>query len=265
MACIDQRLRRKGSSVEALVRRGVKPSAARLIVLRSSCRQFVEGVQTDTAPALAGNAPGSPTPTIRPSNPTESRDTRARPPSSSEPVAEEHVQQGNVELNNSVSEKGVLAWLSAAFRVAVVGIVTLLVIVIYLFIRWRNTGQRTISVSAPEKNSDGAGNAPLEITIEAVGELLADKTIQLPDQTGEGAATSPSQNSAYSSKIQSTNEEALPENVSIEPSDSNATGSSAVENVAQLAKLCAMGTPSEKDFQRIKRLISQSLGDAQEA
>ena len=37
MACIDQRLRRKGSSVEALIRRGVKPSAARLIELRSSC------------------------------------------------------------------------------------------------------------------------------------------------------------------------------------------------------------------------------------
>jgi len=31
MACIDQRLRGKGSSVEALVRRGVKPSAVRLI------------------------------------------------------------------------------------------------------------------------------------------------------------------------------------------------------------------------------------------
>ena len=29
MACIDQRLRRKGSSVEALVRSGVKPSAGR--------------------------------------------------------------------------------------------------------------------------------------------------------------------------------------------------------------------------------------------
>jgi hypothetical protein len=64
MACIDQRLRRKGSSVEALVRRGVKPSAVRLIELRSSCRQFVEGVQTDTAPALARDATDSPTPTV---------------------------------------------------------------------------------------------------------------------------------------------------------------------------------------------------------
>jgi hypothetical protein len=33
MACIDQRLRRKDSSVEALIRQGVKPSAARLIEL----------------------------------------------------------------------------------------------------------------------------------------------------------------------------------------------------------------------------------------
>ena len=44
MACIDRGLRRKGSSIEALVRRGVKPSAARLIELRSSCRQFAVGV-----------------------------------------------------------------------------------------------------------------------------------------------------------------------------------------------------------------------------
>jgi hypothetical protein len=63
IACIDQRLRRKGSSVEALVRRGVKPSAGRLIELRSSCRQFVESVQTDTAPALARDATGSSTST----------------------------------------------------------------------------------------------------------------------------------------------------------------------------------------------------------
>jgi hypothetical protein len=64
ITCIDQRLRRKGSSVEALVRRGVKPSAGRLIELRSSCRQFVESVQTDTAPALARDATGPSTPTV---------------------------------------------------------------------------------------------------------------------------------------------------------------------------------------------------------
>jgi hypothetical protein len=33
VACIDQRMRRKASSVEALIRRGVKPSATRLIEL----------------------------------------------------------------------------------------------------------------------------------------------------------------------------------------------------------------------------------------
>ena len=77
MACIDQRLRRKGSSVEALIRRGVKPSAARLIELRSSCRQFVESVQTDTAPALARDATGSSTSTIPASNPTEPKDAGA--------------------------------------------------------------------------------------------------------------------------------------------------------------------------------------------
>ena len=82
MACIDQRLRRKGSSVEALVRRGVKPSAARLIELRSSCRQFVEGVQTDTAPALARDATGSSTPTVPASNPTEPKDAGVTLPSS---------------------------------------------------------------------------------------------------------------------------------------------------------------------------------------
>ena len=148
MACIDQRLRRKGSSVEALVRRGVKPSAARLIELRSSCRQFVEGVQTDTAPALARDATGSSTPTVPASNPTEPKDAGVTLPSSAEsvgPVAE--CEQGNVELKDSLPESG-MAWSSAAFLVAVIAIAVLLGIVIYLFIRWRNTGQRTVAVSA---------------------------------------------------------------------------------------------------------------------
>ena len=72
-----------------------------------------------------------------------------------------------------------------------------------------------------------------------------------------------SQNSGYSSKIESTNEEVLPDTVLIESSELSTTDSSAVENVAQLAKLYAMGTPSEKEFQRLKGLISQSLGDSQ--
>ena len=159
MACIDQRLRRKGSSVEALVRRGVKPSAGRLIELRSSCRQFVEGVQTDTAPALARDATGSPMPTVLPSNPTEPNDAGVTLPSSAESpkdagvtlsssaesvgrVAEEQAQQGNVEPKDSLPESRV-AWSSAAFLVAVIAIAALLGIVIYLFIRWRDTGQRT--------------------------------------------------------------------------------------------------------------------------
>ena len=150
IACIDQRLRRKGSSVEALVRRGVKPSAGRLIELRSSCRQFVESVQTDTAPALARDATGSSTSTIPASNPTEPKDAGATLLSSAEPVgpvAEEQVQQDNVELKDSLPESG-MAWSSATFFVAVIAIAALLGIVIYLFIRWRYTGQRTVSASA---------------------------------------------------------------------------------------------------------------------
>jgi hypothetical protein len=105
MARIDQRLRRKGSSVEALIRRGVKPSAARLIELRSSCRQFVEGVQTDTAPALSRDATGSSTPTVPASNPTEPKDAGVTLPSSAESVGPV-VQQGNVELKDSLPERG---------------------------------------------------------------------------------------------------------------------------------------------------------------
>jgi hypothetical protein len=278
MAFIDQRLRRKGSSVEALVRRGVKPSAVRLIELRSSCRQFVEGVQTDTAPGLARDATGSPTPTVPPSNPTEQNDAGVTLPSSAESpkdagvtlsssaesagrVAEEQAQQGNVEPKDSLPESRV-ARSSAAFLVAVIAIAALLGIVIYLFIRWRNTGQRTVSASAtspiPNKNLEGGEEkAPLETTIGETGEVmpLAEK---LPDQKGQGAAISISQNSACSSKIESTNEEVFPDIVVIELSELSTTDSSAVENVAQLAKLYAMGTPSEKEFQRLKGLISHS-------
>jgi hypothetical protein len=68
MACIDQRLKHKGSSVEALVRRGVTPLAARLIKIRSRCRDFVESVQMDAAPAFRSDAAVSPTPTVPVSN-----------------------------------------------------------------------------------------------------------------------------------------------------------------------------------------------------
>ena len=227
IACIDQRLRRKGSSVEALVRRGVKPSAGRLIELRSSCRQFVESVQTDTAPALARDATGSSTSTVPASNPTEPKDAGVTLPSSAEsvgPVAEEQVQQGNVELKDSLPESG-MAWSSATFLVAVIAIAALLGIVVYLFIRWRNTGQRTVAVSAvthhvSEKNSEGgAGKAPSETTIGKASEVvmpisfaLADKMIQ-PDENGQSATISMSQNSGCSSKIELTNEEILPDTV----------------------------------------------------
>ena len=257
MACIDQRLRRKGSSVEALVRRGVKPSAARLIELRSSCRQFVEGVRTDTAPALARDATGSPMPTVPPSNPTEPNDAGVTLSSSAESVgrvAEEQARQGNVEPKDSHPESRV-AWSSAAFLVAVIAIAALLGIVIYLFIRWRNTGQRRVSASAtpspiPNKNLEGGE--------EKAGEVVMPLADKLPDEKGQGAAISISQNSAYNSKIESANEEVLPDTVLIESSELSTTDSSAVENVAQLAKLYAMGTPSEKEFQRLKGLISHS-------
>jgi hypothetical protein len=49
----------------------------------------------------------------------------------------------------------------------------------------------------------------------------------------------------------------------IEPSELSTTNSSAVENVARLAKLYAVGTPSEKEFQRLRGLISQSLRNSQ--
>ena len=268
MACIDQRLRRKGSSVEALVRRGVKPSAARLIELRSSCRQFVEGVQTDTAPALARDATGSSTPTVPASNPTEPKDAGATLPSSAEsvgPVAEEQVQQGNVELKDSLPKSG-MAWSSAAFLVAVIAIAVLLGIVIYLFIRWRNTGQRTVAVSAatdhvPEKNSEGgAGKAPSETTIGKTSEVvmpisfaLADKMIQLPDETGQSATISMSQNSACSSKIESTNEEVLPDTVLSEASKLGAADSSDCRKSGPACKAIRYG-------QTLRKRVSAAQG-----
>jgi hypothetical protein len=107
----------------------------------------------------------------------------------------------------------------------------------------------------------GEEKAPLETTIGKTGEVVmpvADKSTQLPDQTGRGASIPMSQNSPYSSKIESTNEEVLPDTVLIEPSELSTTNNIAVENVAQLAKLYAMGTPSEKEFQWLKGLLSHS-------
>jgi hypothetical protein len=229
---------------------------------------------------VARDATGSPMPTVPPSNPTEPNDAGVTLPSSAESpkdagvtlsssaesvgrVAEEQAQQGNVEPKDSLPESRV-AWSSAAFLVAVIAIAALLGIVIYLFIRWRNTGQRTVFASAtpspiPNKNLEGGEEkASLETTIGETGEVVMPLADTLPDQKGQGAAISISQNSAYSSKIESTNEEVLPDTVLIEASELSTTDSSAVENVAQLAKLYAMGTPSEKEFQRLKGLISHS-------
>ena len=64
--------------------------------------------------------------------------------------------------------------------------------------------------------------------------------------------------SAYSSNLESASEVG-PNTVSIENS---ATDGSAVEDVARLAKLYAMGTPSEQEFQLLKNLIPQ--GDFQQ-
>src|SRR6185312_7559768 len=83
LGCIDQRLRHQGSSVEALIRGGVKPSAARLVELRSSCREFVHRLQNGFAPALARDANGSQRATIAARSPTEPKD--ANVPSSVEP------------------------------------------------------------------------------------------------------------------------------------------------------------------------------------
>jgi hypothetical protein len=261
MACIDQRLRRKGSSVESSVRRGVKPSAARFIELRSSCRDFVGRVQTDTAPALAKDGTGSATPTVTQSDPNEPKDAGVTPsaesptdssvmlPSSEKTVgdAEEQVEQGNVELNKGRPERGILGW-PGAFLFVVTALTAFLGIVISLFIRWRNTMQRTVAVSLPEKNSEESGDTPLETTIAEAAKVV----------TGEGPATLMSQDSTNISDIRPTYGEVFPEIASIEGSESNSTGNTAVENVAQLAELCAKGTPSEKDFQGIKGLISES-------
>jgi hypothetical protein len=291
IACIDRELRQKGSSADALVRRGVKPSAAGLAELRSSChRQFVQGVQTNSAQrGTDASQAGSPTPTVAASNPTEPKDAGVTPPSSTEtskdagvtpPSSTESAKDAGVtspssadsvgqvakdqmqQSKDNLPESGLMGWLSKAFLVAVIAMAMLLGTVVYLFIRWRSTGQRAVALSLSEKNSEGeVGKALLETTVGKTGEVvvpLADKMIQLPDQTRQGA------NSVYSSKTVPTNEEVLPDTVSIQTSGLSATGSSAVENVAQLAKLYAMGTPSEKEFQLLKELIPQSLGDPQE-
>jgi hypothetical protein len=164
-----------------------------------------------------------------------------------------------------------MGWSSAAFLVAVMAVAVLLGLVVHLFMRWRRTLPVSATTNMPNKNLEGEeGKAPSETTIGNPSEVampiglpLADELIQLPDEAGQRAAISMNQNSGYSSKIVSTNEEVLPDAVLIEPSELSTTNSSAVENVARLAKLYAMGTPSENEFQRLRGLISQSLRNSQ--
>jgi hypothetical protein len=240
MACIDQRLKYKGSSIEALVRRGVTPSAARLIELRSSCRDFVESLQMDIAPALGKDDAGLPTSTVPasnskdadvtpPSQPDSTKNARVTPPSSAESdgrVAEEQVQEGILELKGGRTESGIMVWLSAAFLFALLALTALLGSVTYLFIRWRKTGQGTVAVPLLERNTEVAGNTLLEPTIESAGEVVR----PLFDKMGErGTATSMGQDSAHRSNVQPTYGEVFREIVSTEVSESNTPDSNAVE------------------------------------
>jgi hypothetical protein len=212
---------------------------------------------------------------VTPLSPAESpKNAGVTPPSSAESVgrvAEERVQQANVESKNRPQENST-GWAPQVFLIAVMATAVLLGIVIHLFMRWRRTLPVLATTNIPNKNlEDEEGTVASETTIGRASEVVmpmsltfADKMSRLPDQIGPGAETSMSQDSAYSSKIESTNEEVLPRTVLNEASEL-VTNSSAIENVAQLPKLYAMGTPSEKELQRFKGLMSHSNRDSQEA
>jgi len=133
------------------------------------------------------------------------------------------VQQGNVELKDSLPERGMMPWSSAAFLVAVVAIAMLLGIVVYLFIRWRNPRHRSVVVSAakdhlPERNTeDGTGKALTETTTGKTNEVvvpinlaLADKMIQVPDENGQSATISMSENSPAVVKLSRSTKKSSP-------------------------------------------------------
>jgi hypothetical protein len=159
------------------------------------------------------------------------------------PGAEEQLQQGTPEQESSVSERGIVGWLGTVFLLASFAVAALLGIVTSLFIRWRNTGRMTAAVSSTEKKSEGAGDTPLKTT---VGQAV---------KVAESPATLMSQNSANISDVGPTYGEIFPGITSIEVSN---TDNSAVEAVAQLAELCAKGTPPKNDFQRIKDATPES-------
>ena len=110
-------------------------------------------------------------------------------PSSAEPVgrvAEEQVQQGNVEPDSL--QQGSRGWSSQAFLIVIMATAALLGLVVHLFMRRRRTVSASATPSPIPKNLEGGEEkAPLETTIGKTGEVVmpvADKLTQLPDQTG---------------------------------------------------------------------------------
>jgi hypothetical protein len=184
------------------------------------------------------------------------KDSSATLPSeeSVEQVAEEQVQRSDPEPENSLPERGMIGWLSAALLFASVALASLLALVIYLFVRWRNT-QKTVAVSLPEKNSDGAGNIPSEMTLGKAGEVvppLANDKIQQPNKTEKAGATS--RKAAQSSHSQPTYGELFPEIVSSEGSESNVPDSRLLKTWPGSQMFALGATSFSKDFQRIKDL-----------
>jgi hypothetical protein len=107
-----------------------------------------------------------------------------------------------------------MGWLRTAFLLALVAIAALLGIVVYLFIRWRNTGPRTAAMPLPEKKFQEAGDTPFETTIAEGGKVVI----------GEGPATLMSHDSTNVGNVGPTYGELFPEIVSLEGSEANSTG-----------------------------------------
>jgi hypothetical protein len=116
-----------------------------------------------------------------------------------------------------------MEWLSLTFLFALVAIAVLVGIVMYLFIRWRTSGQTTVAVSSPENNSKGADTKPLDPTIQEPSKVVGpspDKQLQESNRTGESAAASMSQEPAHSSNRLPTYGELFPDIVSMKPGNS---------------------------------------------
>jgi hypothetical protein len=130
----------------------------------------------DTAPAFGRDAAGSPTPAVPvsnantgvtpPSQPDSTKDAGTTPEESVGRVAEEQIREAILELKGGRPEDGIMGWLSAAI------LFLLGLVVLYLFIRWRNTGRGTVAVPLPEIKAEGAGDPPLELAIGSGGEAV---------------------------------------------------------------------------------------------